>query len=306
MQQCGERREGQWRGAVVAFRATRGQKLRQRCCGRRRRQRDAVPRRPRGGQLQPRIVGGPLAGRPRIGRQPVEAPICGGPALCRPARRRRPGRLGEPGPAQGAFQRGCGLRAPRGKERAKPGARRHLRAHRRAGGAEHSTTGRPPARLERRIGREPPGPTWRRRRAPAGAGPRREQPRHLAWAKLDMQLRLPAAQERQRETARPECGRQDGQVVIDRDRHAGPERVERPRRADGRAPGDVPQGADEAQMALGRIALRRHVRQQPQQQHGARFPCPLARMRHGFLCRQRRRMSFGTRRMRQPFTKFRR
>jgi hypothetical protein len=59
-------------------------------------------------------------------------------------------------------------------------------------------------------------------------------------------------------------------------------------------------------MALGRIALRRHVRQQPQQQHGARFPCPLARMRHGFLCRQRRRMSFGTRRMRQPFTKFRR
>lgn len=281
---------------MPALRATLAEKLRQGRVGRRRRQRDAVAREPRGRHLQPGLLRGLPAGRPSVGRQPVEAPLRGCPAAGRPGWRRGANRLGQPGPAQGAFQRAGGLRGPGCEDPTEPGARRQFSPHRRASCAEHRPTGRAPIGLQRRIGGQPPGLALRRRRAPAGAGPGREQPRVLPWAEPDAQLRLPSAQERQRETARPKRGRQDGRVAMGHENHAGAERLERLRRAHRRAPGDVAQRACESQMTFGRAALRHHARQQPQQQRRGRPLRPLARIRHGFLYGQRCRVSCGGRR----------
>ena len=244
---------------VMALRSPRGHQPGERC-GRRHGQRDARQGRGLGWHIGLVV----LRRWARIGCRGVEAPLRRRPPSGSPCWLHRASRLGKPGPAQGTGQRVRVIAAPWGEERPDPGAGGQLGQHRCAARDQPRPPGRCARGLQPRIGGEPPKTIRGRGAAPGRTRARGPQPGLRPLAKPDAQFGLSAAQQRQRQARRPECGWQGRGIPAHADRHPTHQRIERLGRAHRRAPADIAERPSQGQPAIGARCRHRCRGQQPQ------------------------------------------
>lgn len=262
MQQGRERPKRERFVRMAPLRPARGQQLGERGDGRRW-QDDPMGYRRLGRRVG--LVGRPL--RTGIGCGGMETPLRRGPALGGPVGARGGDRCDKPGPPQGAGQRILSVGIPGSEQRAEPGPSGHLHEHRRAAGDKPGAAGGATPGLQHRIGHQAPAILRGRRAAPAWARARGAEACACARTKPDLQLRLPPAQQRQRQTGRPKRGRQGGGIPGHGDRHPAQQRIQRLGRADSRAPADVAERPCQGQPTIGPDIRHRCGGQQPQDPH---------------------------------------